>query len=43
MTNFFDIAEHQITTQKGKFNPSASLDAKTNWVMQVATFKAPGQ
>ncbi|MGA9966389.1 MAG: galactose oxidase-like domain-containing protein [Terriglobales bacterium] len=43
LTSFFDIAEHQITTQKGSFNPSASLDAQTNWVMQVATFKAPGQ
>jgi hypothetical protein len=43
LTNFFDIAEHQITTQKGTFKPSASLDAKTNWVMLAAAFKASGQ
>jgi hypothetical protein len=42
-TNFFDLAEHEMTSKKGKFNPSANLDAKTNWVMQVVTFKAPGQ
>jgi hypothetical protein len=42
-TNFFDIAEHAMTTKTGKFNPTANLDASTNWVMQVATFKAPGQ
>jgi hypothetical protein len=43
LTNFGDIGEHTITSKKGKFNPSASLDAKTNWVMQVVTFKASGQ
>ena len=42
-TTFFDIAEHQIASQTGNFNPSAALDAPTNWVMGVATFKAPGQ
>ncbi len=43
LTSFFDLAEQQVTSQKGKFNPSANLDASTNWVMQVVTFKAPGQ
>lgn len=43
LTNFFDLAEHQVTSKKGKFNPSANLAASTNWVMQVVTFKAPGQ
>ena len=43
LTNFFDLAEHQVTSKKGKFNPSANLNASTNWVMQVVTFKAPGQ
>jgi IPT/TIG domain len=43
LTNFFDLAEHQVTSKKGKFNPTANLIASTNWVMQVVTFKAPGQ
>ncbi len=42
-TTFFDIVEHRVRSQKGIFKPSASLDAKTNWVMQAATFKAAGQ
>jgi Domain of unknown function (DUF1929)/IPT/TIG domain/Kelch motif len=42
-TSFFDLAEHEMTSKIGKFNPSANLDADTNWVMQVVTFKAPGQ
>ncbi len=43
ITNFFDIAEHLITSKKGKYNASAGLDASTNWVMQIVAFKAPGQ
>lgn len=43
LTNFFDIAEHAISSQKGKFTPTAKLDASTNWVMQTAAFKASGQ
>jgi hypothetical protein len=43
LTKFFDIAEHQISSQKGNFNPSASLNASSNWVMQVVTFKASSQ
>jgi hypothetical protein len=43
LTNFFDIAEHRLASQKGNFKATAKLDASTNWVMQVVTFKAPGQ
>ncbi len=43
LTSFFDIAEHTIPSQKGKFTPTAKLDASTNWVMQTAAFKASGQ
>jgi hypothetical protein len=43
LTTYFDIAEHRIASQKGKFTPTAQLDASTNWVIQVATFKAAGQ
>jgi Domain of unknown function (DUF1929)/IPT/TIG domain/Kelch motif len=43
LTSFFDIAEHVIPSKKGKFTPTAKLDASTNWVMQTAAFKASGQ
>ena len=43
LTNFFDLAEHRIASQKGSFTPQAKLDASTNWVMQVVAFRAAGQ
>jgi len=43
LTNFFDIAEHRITSKTGDFTPTAQLDGAVNWVMQVVTFKAAGQ
>ena len=43
ITNYFNIAEHVLTTKKGSYNLSANLDASTYWVMQAVAFKAAGQ
>ncbi|HLK34717.1 MAG TPA: galactose oxidase-like domain-containing protein [Terriglobales bacterium] len=43
LTSFFDIVEHQIVSNKASYNASAPLSANSNWVMQIATFKAAVQ
>ena len=43
ITQDSDIAEDRLVATAGSYSAVAPLDRPTNWLMQVATFKAAGQ